>query len=245
MRKDPIPSKEIEALELIALLRDQPTKGFLLLLERYERLIRHVVKHFSRGKEDREDLYQEVLVKLLDDGSRRLLKWDPNRAAFCSYLYLVSWRICQNCRKRIDRQLGLRIVLPHGIAMAAEYEDSLQVMGQEDSPRRHTALKQAVEQLQTCFEILFEAGVARKEDWILVALRAEGHSAKMVSELLDLSEDTIYQRYHRLRNRLRQCLATHGYQSMADLLSDSNSHQGIINRGVIRREARDEPETRR
>ena len=93
---------EIGDVELVSLLRADPDKGFPLLLERHGNIIHHLAGTFAKDPDDREDLIQEVILSLLEDGCRRLTIWQP-KGAFSSYLYMVVWRLCVDFRSRIDR----------------------------------------------------------------------------------------------------------------------------------------------
>lgn len=209
-------TREAEIRPLVDLLRDEPSEGLVLLLERYGGLIRHVVGLFALTTQDREDLYHEVVLQLLRQGGGWFSRWDPARSKFSTFLFLVVWRFCRDCRKKVERQRR------HIVRAKPAREESGGERAPGGDPRTEAALTEAATQLRACFEQLLEAGTARKQDWLLVMLRAEGRPAREVGELLGLSEDAAHQRYHRLRRRLGRCLAKHGFQSIADLVSDSS-----------------------
>jgi RNA polymerase sigma factor (sigma-70 family) len=209
-------TNEAEVSALIALLRDEPSEGLVLLLERYGGLIRHAAGPFAPTTQDREDLYHEVALQLLRQGGEWFSRWDPARSKFSTFLFLVVWRFCRDCRKKIERQRR------HIVRAKPAREEIGGERAPVANPRTEAALTEAATQLRACFEQLLEAGTARKQDWLLVMMRAEGCTAREVGELLGVSEEAVHQRYHRLRGRLSQCLEKHGFQSIADLVSDSS-----------------------
>ena len=213
------PSTEAEASDLATGLREKPQETVSAILERYGALLRYVVGQFSHRRVDQEDLFQDVALKFLEVGAQRLSKWDPQRSAFSSYLYLVFWRTCQNCLAKIERER--RWESPQQLQNPGAEEDFPQTSSDasEDGPRTRVALQEAVDRLEDCFEALLAGGAAEKRDRLLVGMRATGYTAKEICRLLGLSEDAVHQRYSRLRKRLRECLGKHGYESMKNIVS--------------------------
>jgi RNA polymerase sigma factor (sigma-70 family) len=204
---------------LVELLREQPEKGLALLLERYGKIIHFLAYKYSRSPEDREDLHQEIVFELLEDGCRRLRRWEPGRAPLPSYLFLVVRHICRNYCRKVDR------VRRHLVRSGHGEDDSVPASGSLDgvqlaTQRTSAALSEAVDRLEACLRALIEAGAAREEDRVLVALRAEGHPAKAVADFLGLEEDLVNLRYSRVRRRLAECLSRHGIKSVEDLVTD-------------------------
>lgn len=205
---------------LVELLRDQPTEGVPILLCRYGGILHRLASCYSRSPEDREDLNQEIVFELLEDGCRRLRNWEPGRASFSSYLFLVVRHICQNYRRKVNRIMRMASYSERTGNGPVRVVSS--VPGPVEAPTQRTsvALSEALNRLNECFETLIEAGAARQEDRLLVVLRAEGHSAKTVGGLLGLEEDAVNLRYSRVRQRLVECLGRHGIKSVEDLVID-------------------------
>ncbi len=202
---------------MVELVRQEPGEGFSLLLKRYGHLIQYVVGRFVHQRMDREDLYQEVILHLLEDGCRRVTQWEP-RVRFSTYLFLVVWRICARYRYRMNRHKRLLS------NFELLWEDDPVFVGEsaEIAPTQRSlvALAELLHQIHACFDIMIASGAAQKKDLLLVLLRAEHHSARLVGEVLDLDENVVHRRFNRLCQRLRDCLAEHGFQSFSDLLTD-------------------------
>jgi len=217
MPEIPVSEEESRVLELLRLLCDHPEEGVPLLLRRYRGIVDRLVLRFSHGPQDREDLYQEVVLKLMEEGGRRLGRWEPGRAPFVYFLSLVVWQMCCKCRRKMDR-----IRHPSGGRGNGSSPPTIagQRRAQPPGQRGQAALSEGLDRLDQCFAALIEAGGAREEDRLLVRMRAEGYPAKEVGNLLGLEEDLVNLRYSRVRRRLHQCLERHGIRSVADLMID-------------------------
>jgi RNA polymerase sigma factor (sigma-70 family) len=218
-------SDETESLEIISLLREDPEKGMMLLLERHCSLLHHVVTQFSRDPRYRDDLFQEVVLELLEKGQQTLAKWDPDRGAFTSYLYLVVSSICRLHVRGVERKKNR--VVDREIEEGDEDCPGFEAMDPSSTPRTNAALTEAAHLLAVCFHKLISAGAARDQDLLLVGMRAEGHSAAFVARFLGIEEEVIHLRYSRVRGRLRECLAKHGLEKFEDLVIDFESPDSI------------------
>jgi RNA polymerase sigma factor (sigma-70 family) len=215
--ESPVSEQESRVIELVRLLCDHPQEGVPLLLRRYGGIIDRLVHRFSHSPQDREDLYQEVVLKLLEEGGRRLGRWEPGRAPFVYYLSLVIWQMCCRCRRKMDR-------VRHSDSRGGNGSRPATIAGQRrmepPGQRGQAAFSEGLDRLNECFGALIEAGAAREEDRLLVRMRAEGYPAKEVGDLLGLEEDLVNLRYSRVRRRLLRCLERHGIKSIADLVID-------------------------
>jgi len=206
--------------DLVALLRNEPKSGFPEMVKRYGHVLRYLAKSFGDSPEDSKDLYQEILLRLFENNCARLTKWEPERASLSSFLFLVVWRLCRDYQKRMNR---LRQVSgnPGPLGETGEVTSLSERLGTPPRQRTQSALFEAADQLEACFRALLESGGARGPDRVLVMMRAEGHPARLVADLLGLDTRTVDTRYSRLRKRLRECLSEHGYQSFEDVVTDS------------------------
>lgn len=223
---DSLPVK-ISDQQLLQLLRESPEEGFSYLLQSYGRLIHYVVSGFVHKKMDREDLFQEVIVSLWENGCRRLTQWE-SRTAFSSYLFIVVWRLCVDIKKKMDYQESF-LRCPSQAGESEEY--LLENLG-EASPtqRSNLAYSELIEQVGICFDALIESKAARESDRLLVILRAEGHAAREVGESLCMEENLVHRRFNRICQRLRDCLEKKGFKKISDWLSDFSPPDRYIQR---------------
>jgi len=207
-----------ETLLLIERLeKDSPTV-FPLFMEEYGGLIEGLVRRFMHSPEDQEDLFQEIVLALLKDNCRRLAAWDPNRAPFPAFLYLVVWRLCASYQKKTQRRQRF---LSNPGPDSEHHQNSITEMAKTTPTQRSgVALSELTDQIEECFHLIIKSGAAREEDKLLVLLRAEGHAAKRVGDFLGLGDGVVHTRFKRIRERLRDCLMEHGFESIADVLTD-------------------------
>jgi RNA polymerase sigma-70 factor (ECF subfamily) len=88
----------LEETDLVAGLRARPREGVSTFLERYKSLFYHCIGHFENDHSAREDLYQEVVLYVLDrldQGS-----FDPERGSFGTWLYRVAWCRCVDLKRK-------------------------------------------------------------------------------------------------------------------------------------------------
>ncbi|MCA9444735.1 MAG: RNA polymerase sigma factor [Candidatus Omnitrophica bacterium] len=207
-----------ETILLIESLQKDSSNTFPLFMKEYGGLIDGLVRRFMRSPEDQEDLYQEVVLALLKDDCHRVAAWDPNRAPFPAFLYLVVWRLCASYRKKIQR--GQRFQNNPGPDSQQHPVSVTDLAKTTPTQRSGIAFSELTHQIEECFELIIKSGAAREEDKILVLLRAEGYAAKRVGEFLGLGDGVVHTRFKRVRERLRDCLMEHGFESIADVLTD-------------------------
>lgn len=88
----------LDELELVAGLRAQPREGVSTFLERYKSLFYHCIGHFESDHSAREDLFQDIVLYVLDrldQGS-----FDPERGSFGTWLYRVAWCRCVDLKRK-------------------------------------------------------------------------------------------------------------------------------------------------
>lgn len=88
----------LEELDLVAGLRARPREGVSEFLERYKSLFYHCIGHFENDHSAREDLYQDIVLYVLDrldQGS-----FDSARGSFGTWLYRVAWCRCVDIKRK-------------------------------------------------------------------------------------------------------------------------------------------------
>jgi len=176
-----------------------------------------LIRKFAHKQEEQKDLYQDIVLGLLEKNCDRIIRWEP-RAQFSSYLYLVVWRFCVQCQKSRWRQD--RILDNPGPDRSGNKVSPLETLERPPSQRSNTAFSELVSQINECFEQLIESGSARDKDRPMFLLRVEGYSASFVGKIMNLTQDVVHTRFKRVRDRLRDCLRAHGFTSYSDILTD-------------------------
>jgi len=77
--------------ELVRLAGACDPNAFSALVDGHRRRLQLVAKRFLKSREEREDLVQDVVHRLLHDGKRALREWQPF-APFAAYVSTIAWR---------------------------------------------------------------------------------------------------------------------------------------------------------
>jgi len=156
---------------------------FLAALESHQRLIHKVCWVYAKAPDEREDLFQEIAVRLLSAARN----YDPTRK-LSTWIYRVALNVAidfhrKRCRRRRE-QLGF----------AGEPET---VSGQDPV---------VTEQLQELRELLERQS---EVDRALLLLHLDGNSYSEIGAVLGISESNVGTRLSRLKKSLRQAVAAH------------------------------------
>ncbi len=174
---------ETDDNQLATQAADGNAEAFRLLLERHYDTVFRIAYRFSAGREDAEDLAQDVCTSLVQK-----IKSFRGDARFTTWLYRV---IMNAARDRGRKQAtAKRLTQSYGEVATLEHEEQL-------------ASKRDASWL---YEILDEVGSDLKETAILVL--AEGFSHGEAAEVLQIKESTVSWRMHVLRKKLKQLVST-------------------------------------
>src|SRR6187551_2857004 len=69
-----------------------------MFLERYRPLFFHCIGHFETDHSARDDLYQDVVIYVLDRLDRD--SFDPAKGSFGTWLYRVAWCRCVDLKRK-------------------------------------------------------------------------------------------------------------------------------------------------
>jgi RNA polymerase sigma-70 factor (ECF subfamily) len=88
----------VDEQDLVQGLREGREESVRLFLERYRSLFHHCIGHFETDHASREDLFQDVVVYVLE----RLEKdrFDPSKGSFGTWLYRVAWCRCVDLKRK-------------------------------------------------------------------------------------------------------------------------------------------------
>lgn len=99
---------------MVASLRARPREGVSTFLERYRSLFHHCIGHFETEHSAREDLFQDIILYVLDrldQGS-----FDPDKGSFGTWLYRVAWCRCVDLKRKAGARRNPKL-LPLGDKM--------------------------------------------------------------------------------------------------------------------------------
>jgi RNA polymerase sigma factor (sigma-70 family) len=97
----------VDEQELVAGLRQRREETVAVFLARYRPLFYHCIGHFEGDHAAREDLYQDVVLYVLD----RLDKdsFDPDKGSFGTWLYRVAWCRCVDLKRKEGARRNTRL----------------------------------------------------------------------------------------------------------------------------------------
>jgi RNA polymerase sigma factor (sigma-70 family) len=156
----------------------------LSTLESQHRLIHKVCWAYTRTPEDRDDLFQEIAVRLLSAARN----YDPTRK-LSTWVYRVALNVAIDFhRQRLRRR---KVLL------------GFEGDGQPTSERDRAADEQ-LRELRELLERLTEV------DRALLLLHLDGNSYREIGEVIGISETNVGTRLSRLKKTLRESAATIG-----------------------------------
>ena len=88
----------MEEIELVAGLRQRHGESVSTFLERYRSLFYHCIGHFEGDHATRDDLFQEIVVYVLERLDQN--SFDPEKGSFGTWLYRVAWCRCVDIKRR-------------------------------------------------------------------------------------------------------------------------------------------------
>ena len=88
----------MEEYELVVGLRGRDEEAVAAFLERYRSLFYHCISHFESEPGAREDLYQDLVLYVLERLDRD--RFDPSKGSFGTWLYRVAWCRCVDLKRK-------------------------------------------------------------------------------------------------------------------------------------------------
>jgi RNA polymerase sigma-70 factor (ECF subfamily) len=98
----------LDEAQLIDGLRARRSDAVALFLERYKALIYHCISHFEADHMIREDLYQDLVLFVLERLDREA--YDASRGTFATWLYRVAWCRCVDQKRRESARRRMRLM---------------------------------------------------------------------------------------------------------------------------------------
>lgn len=189
-----LPADETELVRLAASCDDE---AFSALVDLFGRCVRNVIARFTTDPDDSEDLYSEIVARLLDGNKRALRAWEP-RAPFAAYLTTIAARHCLDWSRSRGR-------LPDIPLPPAEEDDSVTDLIERVAEAPAGAEPQTrieKRELQTVLHHALQRLCA--EDRLVLYFRFEQElPGKQIAHLMGCSPGAARQRLFRALRRLQ------------------------------------------
>ena len=158
---------------------------FLEKIESHKGMIFKISKMYVDGKEDREDLFQEIIYQLWKSYQNF-----EGKSQFSTWLYRVSLNTALTFLKSEKRKPD-NAFLHENLDVAEESQDDKEV------------------QLQLFYKAVHELNPIEKA---LIFLFLEGQNHKEISENLGISEVNARVKLNRTKEKLQQIIKKYGYE---------------------------------
>ncbi len=168
--------------------RTRPDARFAALLEEHRGIVFKVANSYSRLAEDRQDLAQEIAAQLW----RAFPSYDPSRS-FSTWMYRIALNVAISHRRSVGEHTRTEPLDEHHEAHSGF------VVGdgsaQHESDERIHALYAVIERQSPL-------------DRALLLLWLDERSQREIADVLGLSESNVATKLNRLKQRIRQQLAS-------------------------------------
>jgi RNA polymerase sigma-70 factor (ECF subfamily) len=192
----------VEDKELAEGLKARREESVVAFMATYRSLLHHCIGHFTKNHASREDLYQDLVLYVLERLDRDA--FDPAKGSFGTWLYRVAWCRCVDLKRKESAQRRPQLTslgdnlpdLPDGRPSPAE------TVGSEEIGFR---VREALSNLEP-------------EERSLMDLRfIQGRTLGEISGELDMSlEQTKYRIRKATVSMRRVLLRDYAYQEAAD-----------------------------
>ncbi len=168
-----------------------PRHRFVDLLHEHQRIVRKICAVYAAGPEEREDLFQEIVMQLWRS-------WPSFRgdSSFATWAYRVALNTALFRRRKEAAERVVPARDDKGGGLEAEPAASEPDVAEA---------KEGIELLYDCIRKL------RELDRAIVLQHLEARPHAEIAEFTGLSVGNVAVRLHRIKNSLRECLTAGGY----------------------------------
>ncbi len=174
---------EKRVVDLIRKAQEGSQSAFRRLVAMYDDRVSRVIFAIVQNKEDTEDIYQEVFIKVW-----KKLHTFEFRCDFYSWLYRITVNTCYNFKTSLKRR-------PVGDDL--EYNEIPDDEHDEIQLGVHKAVRQVIKNLPT------------RQRTVVVMYYLEGNKVHQIAALLKINEGTIKKYLFRARETLRKELSAY------------------------------------
>lgn len=192
------PPKRTER-ELVEQVLDGDREAFLAFIDRYERLVKHVVFRMVDDDRDREELCQDVFVR-----AHRYLDDFRFESKLSTWLARIARNTCLNHLEKKDMPL----YADHAPSFDDESSDARAAFNRIEDPDEDVAAAASDRDRRA---VVREGIKALSEHYrtALTLYHLEGMSVSQISEVMDNPEGTVKSHLYRGRKKLKDWLLDH------------------------------------
>jgi RNA polymerase sigma-70 factor (ECF subfamily) len=187
---------DIDERELVERILDGDREAFLTFIDRYERLVKHVVYRMVDDDRDREELCQDVFVR-----AHRYLDGFRFESKLSTWLARIARNTCLNHLEKKDMPLYAdEAPSPEGetpdarAALNRVPDSDADVAGAAVDRQRREVVREGIDSLSEHYRTA------------LTLYHLEGMSVSQISEVMDNPEGTVKSHLYRGRKKLKDWL---------------------------------------
>ena len=185
--------------ELVEQILDGDREAFLNFIDRYERLVKHVVFRMVDDERDREELCQDVFVR-----AYRYLDGFRFESKLSTWLARIARNTCLNHLEKKDHPL----YADHAPAPDGESPDARAALNRIEDPDTDVS-RAAVDREQQDVVRRGLDTLAEHYRTALTLYHLEGMSVSQISEIMENPEGTVKSHLYRGRKKLKDWLLEH------------------------------------
>ena len=211
-----IPTKNYELhdpdVRLMLLVRNDDAAAFEELVQRYQSRLVTVLEHLVRGREQAEDMAQEVFLRVF----RARKSYQPN-AKFCTWLFAIANNVAKNTKGTLARRREVNLSSHANDEMSQRLENMAQAASgfmparQLDKAERAVMVRQAV------------ASLDDRQRLALMLSKFEGMSYEEISVAMEISVKAVKSLLFRARENVRHRLEPYIQDGLRPTTSSSES----------------------
>lgn len=179
-------------------------KAWAALIEQYKRLVWALLGKFATlSLSEKEDLFQDVLVVLLDKGLKSFRGSTTHE--FRSYLKIITANEAKSYLRRHGRRF--EVLDPFLLTDEAEGEtlsSSDHTVDPAPGPEELVAQQEVWQRVRLCLQDILPL------DQEIFWMRERGRSYAEIMKDLDLRPGTVASKYHRAKTKIEECLKKAG-----------------------------------
>ena len=184
---DDMPDPEGDAIDDVA-FRNGDDKCFRAVLDRFESVIRETVWSFADCDADRQDLYQEVCIRILEQRHRY-----QERGSMGGWIRRLARHVAQNWR---DSRTAGESAKDEYVAACASIDAASHIT---EDPSRLLGYKQLMANVERALD-----NIPDQQANALRLVHIEGYSVKEAAQILDTKPTTVRSNVRYAREKLRE-----------------------------------------